>query len=201
MDKTPHAYRLEPIERSWNPWVRLASFIYRLTTGYVGPAIRVIFARAPRLLVGHLTLMATAEYMISLDRRTRSLVRVFGSRINNCMYCDDLESHMALRHKSLTQEEIDAVPRFESSSLFTERERAALKYVEEVNTTRVATDATFEALREHFSEKEIVEITWVNAVNNYLNLQAKPLGIGSQGYCPLPSPGRPALNHGATESR
>ena len=37
----------------------------------------------------------------------------------------------------------------------------------------------FEALRARFSEKEIVELTWVNAAENYYNLQAAVLGIGS----------------------
>ena len=45
--------------------------------------------------------------------------------------------------------------------------------------------ATFEALRRHFSEREIVEITWVNAVENYYNLINLPLGIESDGFCSL----------------
>ncbi|MDH4283252.1 MAG: hypothetical protein OEV36_11410, partial [Myxococcales bacterium] len=81
-----------------------------------------------------------------------------------------------------------ALARYATSPRFTERERAALRYVEEINTTRAATDETFDALRPHFTEKEIVELTWLNAVGNYLNLMAKPLGIGSEGFCRIPQP-------------
>jgi AhpD family alkylhydroperoxidase len=186
MTSNPVSMRLAPITRSWNPLVWLAMLAYRLTIGKVGAPVRVIFVRAPRLVLGHLMLMATAEYLVSLDRRVRSLVRVFGSRVNGCMFCDDLESAMALRKGSLSPQDVDALADYRQSDRFSETERAALRYVEEINTTRAASDATFAALRAHFSEREVVEITWLNAVGNYLNLQAKPLGIGSEGYCALP---------------
>jgi alkylhydroperoxidase family enzyme len=103
------------------------------------------------------------------------------------MFCDDLETHMALKAKSVTRADIDALLEYATSARFTERERAALRYVEEINTTRTATDETFEELKLHFTEKEIVELTWLNAVGNYLNLMAKPLGIGSEGFCNIPA--------------
>ena len=180
---TPH--RLEPIKRSWNPLVWLISMVYRVTIGHDLPVTQVVFARAPGLILGHMFLLATAEYLVSLDGRTLSLVRVLGSRVNNCMFCDDLESHMALQHKALTREELDAVPHYATSVLFTERERAALKYIEQVNTAGVADDSTFAALQAHFTDKQVVEITWINGVNNYLNMVAKPLGLTSQGYCAI----------------
>jgi alkylhydroperoxidase family enzyme len=54
-----------------------------------------------------------------------------------------------------------------------------LAYLEEVNFTKSATDETFAGLKKHYSEKEIVEITWLNATENYYNLLAKPLGLTS----------------------
>ncbi len=37
----------------------------------------------------------------------------------------------------------------------------------------------------HFSEREIVEITWVNALENYYNLLNLPLEIESDGFCAI----------------
>jgi len=34
-------------------------------------------------------------------------------------------------------------------------------------------------LKRTFGKKEIVEITWINATENYYNLLAKPLGLSS----------------------
>ena len=175
--------RLAPIEWSWNPlyWIVLAA--YR-SIGAPLPA-QVIFARAPRLIVAHMFLVVTSEYLLSLDKRTRSLVRVFGSRVNGCMFCDNLETKIAIDHGSITREDADALRDYRRSDLFTERQRAALEYVEELNTVRQAGDDTFAKLRRHFSEREIIELTWLNAVGNYLNLQARPLGLAPDQSCAI----------------
>ena len=46
-------------------------------------------------------------------------------------------------------------------------------------------DATFERLRKHFNEREIVEITWVNALANYYNLINVPLELEADGLCAI----------------
>src|SRR6185369_4640154 len=176
--------RLTPIAWSWNPLHWLALAIYR-SIGAPLPA-QVIFARAPRLIIGHLLVVLTSEYGLTLDRRVQSLVRVFGSRINGCMFCDNLETRLAIAHGSLTREDADALAEYAASERFGERERAALRYVEEINTVRQASDETFEGLRRHFSEREIIELTWLNAVGNYLNLQARPLGLAPDEACTIP---------------
>lgn len=193
--------RLEPVAWSWNPLVWLALIAYRTIAKEAVPAIRVIFARAPRLIVAHLVLMGTSEYGVSLDRRLRSLARVFGSRVNGCVFCDDLETRIALASEAITREDADALPDYASSDRFSPRERAALAYVEELNTTRRAGDETFAELRRHLSEKEVVELTWLNSVSNYLNLMARPLGLAPDGACEIPgfgpagaTPGSPATS-------
>jgi alkylhydroperoxidase family enzyme len=184
VETAPASVRLAPLSRSWNPlvWIGLAMYASIGTT----LPIRVIFARAPRLLFAHLVLMLTSEVGVSLERRLRALARVFGSRVNGCMFCDDLETRLALQHKAVTREDVDALASYATSERFSERERAALRYVEELNTHRRASDDTFDGLRRHFSEREIVELTWLNAVGNYVNLQAKPLGLAPVESCSIP---------------
>jgi AhpD family alkylhydroperoxidase len=179
--------RLPRITRSWNPLVWIAMAAYR-SLGVTTP-VEVMFARAPRLILAHMILMVTSEYAISLDRRLRSLARVFGSRVNGCMFCDDVETKMALASRAISREDADALPEYASSPRFSEREKAALAYVEEINTTRTASDESFAALRRHLSEREVVELTWLNAVGNYLNLQARPLRLAPEGACTIPPRG------------
>ena len=57
--------------------------------------------------------------------------------------------------------------------------------MEETTRHKRVSDATFEALRKHCSEREIVEITWLNAFENYYNLINLPLEIESDGFCAL----------------
>ena len=46
-------------------------------------------------------------------------------------------------------------------------------------------DETFATLRKHFSEREIVEITFLNALENFYNLLNLPLGIEDDGLCAI----------------
>jgi AhpD family alkylhydroperoxidase len=179
--------RLAPIRRALHPMVALANAIYRFGVGTTAP-VAVIFARAPRLIFAHLVLMMTSEAGVSLDKRTRALARVFGSKTNGCMFCNDLTTRLALKHRALGQEDVDALADWRASDRFTERERAMLAYLEELNVTRRTSDENFAALKRQFDEREIVEITWLNAVENYLNLQARPLGLAPES-CEIPRRG------------
>ena len=51
--------------------------------------------------------------------------------------------------------------------------------------TKTASDATFDELRHHFSDRQIAEITLLNAFENFYNLVNRPLGIESDGLCAL----------------
>ena len=56
--------------------------------------------------------------------------------------------------------QIAAVPSWRASSLFDDKQRAVLGYVEQVARGGDVDDATFAALAQHFSPQEIVEITY-----------------------------------------
>ncbi len=66
-----------------------------------------------------------------------------------------------------------------ASPLFEEEERAALAYAEGATRNKQASDETIANLRKHFTEREIVEITLLNTIQNFYNLTNLPLGIGS----------------------
>ena len=61
----------------------------------------------------------------------------------------------------------------------------ALASAEEVTREKRVDDATFERLRKHFNEREIVEVTWVNALANYYNLINVPLELEADGLCAI----------------
>jgi alkylhydroperoxidase family enzyme len=83
------------------------------------------------------------------------------------------------------EERFRALGDFRTSPVFTERERAALAFAEEATLHRRLTEQTAAAVRAHFTELEIVELTWLNAAENYFNLQAAVLGIESDGLAAL----------------
>lgn len=170
--------RLAPVDRPRNLLLRWA---YTLSARQLGKAIsplKVIYARKPRLLTIAAQMARTLEHGLSLDPSLRLLIQVQAARLNGCSFCEDLALAQAVRAR-VGAERFAALDDFRTSQLFTARERAALSYTLEATRDRQVSDATFAELRTHFTETEIVEITWVNAAENYFNLQAHPLGIGS----------------------
>ena len=76
---------------------------------------------------------------------------------------------------------------FEASPHFDPREKAALRYAEQM--TRVPaeiSDATFEQIRNFFSSEQIVELTAAIALENFRARFNCALKIESDGLCMLP---------------
>ena len=169
--------RLEPIERPSSLLVRLAYLVSKRQLGAVMTPMKVIYARVPRLLRASLSLMRAGD-SLSLDPALKLLIATQSSLLNGCGFCADLHRAQAIQAK-LGRERFRDLEDYAQSPHFSERERAALTYTEEITRHRKVSDATFERLRAHFSEKEIVELTWLNAVGNYFNLMAVPLGLES----------------------
>ncbi|OYD84199.1 carboxymuconolactone decarboxylase family protein [Azospirillum brasilense] len=99
------------------------------------------------------------------------LVYLRVSQINGCAYCIDLHSRDLLKN-GVTIDKLVLVPVwYEAEALFTDRERAALRWAETV--TRVAEtavpDAEFQAVSAQFSEKEVADLTIAIGLMNLYN--------------------------------
>jgi alkylhydroperoxidase family enzyme len=68
----------------------------------------------------------------------------------------------ALRAVGFSEEQIEAIPHWGSSSAFSEIERAVLAYTDDLVLAggRVP-DGTFEVLKKHLSDEEILELTYI----------------------------------------
>ena len=63
-----------------------------------------------------------------------------------------------------------AIPGWRRSALFDDRERAVIDYAEQITTnSNAVTDAQLAALRKHYSDPQIVELTMVTALANMTN--------------------------------
>jgi alkylhydroperoxidase family enzyme len=80
-----------------------------------------------------------------------------------------------------------AVMSWRDSGLFSEPERLALEYAERMTITGQSVDeALFAALKRHYSEAQIVELTAAISFENFRSKFNPPLGIEAQGFCPMP---------------
>jgi alkylhydroperoxidase family enzyme len=81
-------------------------------------------------------------------------------------------------------EKIQAVPKFQGSPLFDERERAALLFAERMTVTgEKVDDGLFSRVRQHFSEAETVELAAAVALENFRSKLNVALGVEAQGFC------------------
>jgi alkylhydroperoxidase family enzyme len=104
-----------------------------------------------------------------------------GAQMIGCEFCVDLGSQIC-RNSGFSDEELLALPRYSSSGLFTERERAALDYTVAVMRTPVeVTDELFARVRAHFSDAQLVELTALLTLVNLDRFNAA-FGIGSAGF-------------------
>ncbi len=171
--------RLQPIETPRSLLARIAFWMSKRMFGKVMMPLKVIYARNPGLMWTSYQIEKTMKGRLSLDVGLITLIKVRVSMLNGCAFCQDIALAQAVQ-KRLGMERFRDLEDFRDSSAFSDREKAALAYVEEAHAKRVA-DATFAELRRRFTDTEVVEITWVQAAEAYYNAMSVPLSIESDG--------------------
>ena len=140
-----------------------------------------IWAHQPKMMFGMGRFNQAVRKGKSVDARLKNLVELKGAQMIGCAFCVDLGSQIC-RNSGLSDDELLALPRYNESDLFSERERLALDYTVAVMRTPVeVTDALFDRMREHFSDRQLVEITAHLTLVNLDRFNAA-LGIGSAGF-------------------
>ena len=140
-----------------------------------------IWAHQPKMLSGMGRFQQAVRKGNRVDERLKYLVELKGAQMVGCEFCVDLGSQIC-RHSGLSDEELLALPNYRHSDLFAEREKLALDYtVAVMRTPGEVTDELFTRMREHFDEKQLVEITALLTVVNLDRFNAA-FGIGSAGF-------------------
>ena len=95
-----------------------------------------------------------------LEQSLIELIKLRASYMNGCAYCVDMHTKDA-RHAGETEQRLYAVPVWRETPFFTPRERVALAWAEAVTEISKGgvSDELFALAREHFTEKEIVDLT------------------------------------------
>lgn len=95
------------------------------------------------------------------------------------------------RRAGLTEAKLRGLRDFEPSPEFSELEKLVLRYASEMTQTKVEIpDELFDALRGHFNDPQMVELTAAIAWENYRARFNHALGMESEGfskgkYCPI----------------
>jgi AhpD family alkylhydroperoxidase len=143
-------------------------------------AARIDYAKAG---AGALRAMYGLEKYLAesaIEKPLRELIKLRASQMNGCAYCIDMHWKDA-RAAGETEQRLYGLAAWREAPYYTERERAALAWTEELTliAERHVPDQLYEQVRRHFSEQEIVDltlaVTTINAWNRIaISLRAEP---------------------------
>jgi len=113
---------------------------------------------------------SVGKHVTSIEPKLRALVELRVSQINGCGYCVDIHSTQARSHGE-TQQCLDCVPVWWETDFFSPAECAAFRWAEAVTNISHshAPDELFEALKPHYSEQQMVDLTLIVSVMNAWN--------------------------------
>jgi AhpD family alkylhydroperoxidase len=109
-----------------------------------------------------------------LGSRLVDLVFLRVSQINGCAYCIDMHSRDLLNAGLPVEHLVLVAAWHEAGSIFSEQERAALAWTEDVTRLgdRGVSDSAFEAAAAMFGEKQLVDLTLAISLMNAYNRMA-----------------------------
>lgn len=115
-----------------------------------------------------------------LDHGLLELVKMRVSQINGCAYCLAMHAPLARRH-GVRQQQLDTLAAWRESPAFDDRAKAALLWAESVTEVAMGiSDADFAVVRAHFTDKQIVDLTWaviaINGWNRAMTAFREPIG-------------------------
>lgn len=105
-----------------------------------------------------------------VEPRLLHLLKLRASQINGCAYCIGMHTDEALRDGETT-ERLTLLDAWPESSRYSEKERAALQWIEEITliADSGASDEAFEKLKPAFGDEEIVWLTTAATLINAWN--------------------------------
>ncbi len=133
------------------------------------PNDALIMARNPALTKALWALVDAVYGQGTLDSGLKRLIGYINSTAAGCVYCQVHTAHGA-HNAGLEDAKIKAAWEYETSDLFTEAERAALRVAQGAGQSpNAVTDAEFADLKNYYTDNEIVEIVSVIGMFGFLN--------------------------------
>ncbi|KWT64520.1 MULTISPECIES: carboxymuconolactone decarboxylase family protein [unclassified Variovorax] len=133
---------------------------------------RIDYYKASKEAVGALVSLEKAVTQLGLEKSLLELVKLRASQINGCAYCVDLHASDA-KKMGESERRLHSVVVWREAPFFTPRERAALAWTESLTllADTHAPDEDYALVRDHFADKEMVDLTVaIVAINGWNRL-------------------------------
>lgn len=177
--------RLTPIDTPTSPLLWLA---YKLTQRQLGTVIiplKTIYARKPALLPLLDKITRYQSRQLTIDERSKLLIKAYGSFLNGCEFCHDIALAEVIKHQ-LGETTFQHLAQWEQQpEHYSEAEQAILHFVQGYHKHRAVSDAVYAGLCQHFSDAQIIDIVSINAIEQYYNAMNKPFNLPTDGLADL----------------
>jgi alkylhydroperoxidase family enzyme len=150
--------RLPPLPQPLDP-ILLEMFAKRRAQGGDIINLQIATGHAPQFTRAASAMAFTIRFDAQTPRRLRELIIMRTAQIVGSSY--EINQHIPLMKMcGFSDTQIAALPQWQASSLFDDKERATLAYVEQMAHGGDVDDPTFAGLQKFFTTREIVEITY-----------------------------------------
>ena len=181
--------RLAPLPVDHSPYLNEPFAAVAKNLGFVPNSV-LIMQRKPKMVQAFAQMAAAVwDPDSKVDRGFKRLVAHMASRAAGCQYC---MAHTigGAAHLGVEEQKLAEIWEYQSSPLYTKAERVALDFAFAASVVpNAVTDESFEELRKHWSEEQIVEIVATIAMFGFLNrwndtmgtpLEDKPMADGER---------------------
>jgi uncharacterized peroxidase-related enzyme len=159
---------MKPLRREEHPELEELFRVYDDTLSFV-PNSLFTMARRPEILRAFSELITQIWRTGTLPTYLKPLIGIVSSVAAGCRYC---QAHEAIdaKMRGVNDEKIAAIWDFERSPLYHDAERAALRFARDASLVpNEVTPASFEELRRHWDDGQIVEMLCVIGLFGFLN--------------------------------
>jgi len=173
--------RLSPLKREEMPEFE-ELFCDADKRGREVPNLLRVLARKPEILRALRELRRVTISDGKVSKELKNMVAQLSSLSAGCNYCAAHNAGFAI-DMGLTAEKEDQLWNYETSDLFTEAERAALRLAQSaVQTPNAVTDEDFDNLKQFYDEEAIVELLSVIGVFGFYNRVNDTLATKLESY-------------------
>jgi len=145
--------------------------VFQLVEGSMGflPNSMLTMAVKPGLVEAFAGLGANIQLPSALPDEIKRMVAFMASRAAGCVYCQTHTHHQAA-NAGIGADKLEAIWSYETSDLFSDAERAALRVAQAAGQVPNAVTADDMAeLKRHFTDEQIVDLVAVIAMFGFLN--------------------------------
>jgi len=169
--------RLPLIEEKEHP--ELAELIGKIKGARGGRLINIyrLMLNTPVLASAWFELNQAVRYGTQIDGQCRELAVIRVAILNDVEYVVRAHGPAYALKEGLTPAQVEALADWSASNLFTEKQRALLAYVDAMTRDIDVADRIFAEVREHFSERQTVELTMLIGAYNMLTRFLKALKV------------------------